>query len=178
MNEPLLVACRRPRRLRPRRGARRRVVRGAGARRPRRAWPQRRRQVDAASHHHGLHPNRPRPHLVARRGHHGAAAAPPRAGRHRLGGAGARDFRHADCRGKPHRRRARGALGLAGGIRSVSAACRTPAQFRQPAVRRRAADAGDRARADDQSGAVVARRAARRPGADRRRGACRRDRAA
>ncbi len=115
--------------------------------------------------------------VVARRGHHGAAAAPPRAGRHRLGGAGARDFSLADGRGKPHRRRARRALGLAGGLRSVSAARRAAAQFRQSAVRWRAADAGDRARADDQSGAVVARRAARRPGADRRRRARRRDRA-
>ena len=43
--------------------------------------------------------------------------------------------------------------------------------FGQPAVRRRAADAGDRARADDQSGAAAARRAARRAGADHRRGA-------
>ena len=42
---------------------------------------------------------------------------------------------------------------------------------RQPALRRRAADAGDRARADDQSGAAAARRAARRPRADHRRGA-------
>ena len=61
-------------------------------------------------------------------------------------------------------------LGPAGGVRSFPAARRAAAQFRQSAFRRRAADAGDRARADDQSGAAVARRAARRPGADRRRG--------
>ncbi len=36
------------------------------------------------------------------------------------------------------------------------------AQFRQSLLRRRAADAGDRARADDQSGATAARRTARR----------------
>ena len=70
------------------------------------------------------------------------------------------------------------ALGLAGSVRSVSPPRRAPAQFRQPALRRRAADAGDRARADDQSGAAVARRAARRPRADRRRGACGSHRAA
>ena len=78
-------AARHPRRLRPRRGARRRIVRSAGARQPRRARPQRRRQVDAASHHHGLYPGRPRPHPLARRGHHArgrriAARAPASAG--------------------------------------------------------------------------------------------------
>ncbi len=46
---------------------------------------QRRRQIDADSHHHGLHPDRPRPHFLARRGHHGAgrrtaAPAPASAG--------------------------------------------------------------------------------------------------
>ena len=49
------------------------------------------------------------------------------------------------------------------------------AQHGQPALRRRAADARDRARADDQSGAAAARRAARGPGADHRRGTDRRD---
>ena len=44
-------------------------------------------------------------------------------------------------------------------------------QHGQPALRRRAADARDRARADDQPGAAAARRAARGPGADHRRGA-------
>ncbi len=103
------------------------------------------------------------------------AAAPPRPRRHRLGGAGARDFFHPDGGGKPHRRRARRALEFAGRVRSVSPARRAPAQSRQSALRRRAADAGDRARADDQSGAVVARRAARRPRPHRRRGTRRRD---
>ena len=51
------------------------------------------------------------------------------------------------------------------------AAQRAPRQPGQPALRRRAADAGDRARADDQSGAAAARRAARGAGADHRRGA-------
>ena len=45
----------------------------------------------------------------------------------------------------------------------------------QPALRRRAADAGDRPRADDQPGAAAARRAARGPRADHRRGTGPRD---
>ena len=45
------------------------------------------------------------------------------------------------------------------------------AQSRQPAVRRRAADAGGRPRADPQSAHHPARRAARRPRTDHRRGA-------
>ena len=42
----------------------------AGTRQPRRARPERRRQVDAPAHHHGLHASRPRPRPLARRGHH------------------------------------------------------------------------------------------------------------
>ena len=68
-----------------------------------------------------------------------------------------------------------GTLGPARGVRTVSAACRTPAQSRQSAFRRRAANAGDRPRADDQSGAAAARRAAGRAGADRGRRTRRRD---
>ena len=69
------AACaqRHPRRLRLGDRARRRFVRTAGARRARRARPERRRQIDAASHHHGLYPSRPRPRAVARRGHHASA---------------------------------------------------------------------------------------------------------
>ena len=49
------------------------------------------------------------------------------------------------------------------------AARRAPPQHGQPAVRRRAADAGDRARADDQPGADAAGRAVRGTGAGDRR---------
>ena len=73
MSAPLLALQRRPRRLRLRRGARRHLVRIAGTRRARGARPQRRRQIDAAAHHHGLHADRPRPRRVARRGHHARA---------------------------------------------------------------------------------------------------------
>ena len=71
------AACtqRRPRRLRLVDRARRRLVRPAGARRARRARQQRRRQIDAASHHHGLHPGRPRPRIC------GAARTSPSARR-------------------------------------------------------------------------------------------------
>ncbi len=41
-----------------------------------------------------------------------------------------------------------------GSLRSLPPPCRTPAQFRQSAFRWRAADAGDRAGVDDQSGAA------------------------
>ena len=47
---------------------------------------------------------------------------------------------------------------------------RAPQQFRQPAFRRRAADAGDRPRADAQSESAAAGRADRGAGADHRRG--------
>ena len=169
--------ARRPaRRLRRRRRARRHVARVAGARQPRGARPQRRRQDDAAAHHHGLHADR------AAAASSGAARTsrgwPPHRralARHRLGRAGARDFPVADGRGESDGGGARRTLGPAARLRALSAARRAAAQYRQPALRRRAADAGDRARADDQSGAAAARRAAGRSGADHRRGTRRRD---
>ena len=62
-----------------------------------------------------------------------------------------------------------GAWTLETRVQAVSAALRTPRQQGQSFVRRRAADAGDCARADDQSGADAARRAVRGPGAGHRR---------
>ena len=56
------------------------------------------------------------------------------------------------------------------GLRDVSAAEGAAQQFRQPAFRRRAADAGDRPRADAQSEGAAAGRADRGAGADHRRG--------
>ncbi len=99
-----------------------------------------------------------------------AGAAPPRARRHRLGGAGARDFRQPHGRGESDRRRPPRPLGPRRGLRPVPAHPRAPRRQGQPALRRRAADAGDRARADDQPGAAAARRAARGPRPDHRRG--------
>ena len=49
------------------------------------------------------------------------AAAPPRRHRHRLGGAGARDFPLADRRGKPHRRGAAGRMDSCNRLQAVSA---------------------------------------------------------
>ena len=97
------------------------------------------------------------------------AAAPPRRQRHRLGGAGARNLSLADGGGKSHRRRAAGRLDARRRIQAVSAPGRAPPQHGQSIVGRRAADAGDRARADDQSGVAAAGRAVRRPGAGDRR---------
>ncbi len=57
----------------------------------------------------------------------------------------------------------------------LAAAERAARQQGQPAFRRRAADAGAGARADDQSVAAAAGRAVRRPGADHRRGTDGRD---
>ena len=54
------------------------------------------------------------------------------------------------------------------GLPDVSAAEGTPQQFRQSALRRRAADAGDRPRADAQSQGAAAGRADRGAGADHR----------
>ena len=153
MAEPLLALERRARRLRRRRRARRHLARAAGERQPRRARPQRRRQDDAAAHHHGLH--------TACRAARSAGAArtsrsvPPHRrarARARLGRAGARDLSLADGRGEPHRRRAARAAGTCAAVYELfPRLAERRAQHGQPAVRRRAADAGDRARADDQS---------------------------
>ena len=67
--------------------------------------------------------------------------------------------------------RSRGpAAGRRAHLRAVPAPARAARQSRQPALRRRAADAGDRPRPDPQSAHPAARRAARRPGADPGRG--------
>ena len=69
----------------------------------------------------------PRPDRVARHRHHPPGAAPPRARRHRLGRAGARDFRQSHGRGKPDRRRPAGPLGPERGLRVVPAHCASAA---------------------------------------------------
>ena len=83
--------------------------------------------------------------------------------RARLGRAGARDLPLAQRGGEPHRRVAPRAAGTCKAVYELfPRLAERRAQHGQPALRRRAADAGDRARADDQSGAAAARRAARR----------------
>ena len=98
------------------------------------------------------------------------AAGPAGAGRHRLGAAGAQYLPLADGGGEHDRGGAAGAVDGGKGLRDVSAAEGAPQQFRQPALRRRAADAGDRPRADAQSESAAAGRADRGAGADHRRG--------
>ena len=78
-------------------------------------------------------------------------------------------------RGEPDGRGAAGPLGPRRGLRAVSAVAGAARQHGQPAFGRRAADADDRPHADDQPGRAAARRAARGPGADHRRGTHRRD---
>ena len=94
----------------------------------------------------------------------------PRRRRHRLGGAGARHLSLADrWRKILPLRRGPGAWTLDDRVQAVSAPRRAPGQQGQSSVRRRAADAGDCAGADDQSGVDAARRAVRGPGAGHRR---------
>ena len=64
-----------------------------------------------------------------------------------------------------NRRRGRRPVDAGQGLRAVSAAGRAARQHGQPALRRRAADAGDRPRADDQSAPAHSRRGDRRAGA-------------
>ena len=106
----------------------------------------------------------------------GAADVPTRAGRVRLGAAGALRVSIAHGRRAPDRGRATRATG-----RSSASATMLPrlhgaaGQLRQPAVRRRAADARDRASADGQPAPAAAGRADGRPGADHRAGTDARD---
>ena len=115
-----------------------------------------------------------RPHPLDGARHHAAARRPARARRHRLGAAGAQHLPLADGRGEHDRGGAARAVDGRQGLRDVPAACRAAAQSRQPALRRRAADAGDRPRADAEPEAAAAGRAAGRARADHRRGTARR----
>ena len=104
----------------------------------------------------------------------GRAAALRRvaAGR-RLRAAGARDFPKPHGARKPDGlcpRQRQGCLDAATHLRPVPEPAGARAQSRLPTVRRRAADALDRPRADAQSGAAAARRAVGGAGADDRRG--------
>ena len=145
------------------------------AQQPRGARAQRRRQDDASAHHHGLHPRQPRHDRLARPRHHPPRAASPCTRRPWLGGAGARDISLAQRRGEPDRgsrpgrwdleavyelfprlneRRASRGNHLSGGEQQMLATAR--ALMTNPI-------------------AAAARRAARRPGTDHRRGTHRRD---
>src|SRR5712691_451389 len=84
--------------------------------------------------------------------------------------AGARNLPFAYGRGEPCRRDAPGPLDDRARLRSLSEAGRTATTLGQPDLRRRAADARDRQRADGQSDAAAHGRAARGTRADHRRG--------
>ena len=97
--------------------------------------------------HHGLHDVPPRQRDLARPGHHRHGAASAGAARHRLGGAGARDFSVADASKKISPwRRGPGAGRCDASIRLLPRLKERQQQHGQSALRRRTADAGDRAR--------------------------------
>ena len=144
--------------------ARRRPFAGA-------ARPQRHGQDHAGQHDRRRHALFRRHDHARRPRHHQAAARPARAHRRRLGAAGAQHLQVAHRGREPHRGGAARSVDDRQDLRAVPAARRAQAQPRQPALRRRAADARGRPRAGAQSAHHAARRAARRAGADHRRGA-------
>ena len=83
--------------------------------------------------------------------HRQRAELSPRARRHRLRAAGARDFSLAVGARKPRSGGAAGTMDACARLRAVPEAQGTARQHGQSALRRRAADAVDRARAADQS---------------------------
>ena len=98
-------------------------------------------------------------------------AVSPRARRARLGAAGTARVSVADRARAPAGGRAPRRVDAAPGVRAVAAPRRAGGQFRQPALGRRAADAGDRPRAGDEPAPAAARRADGGARADRRAGA-------
>ena len=134
--------------------------------------PQRHGQDDALQGDHGARPRLQRIGPHARRGARRPAARGDRAPRHRLCPAGTAAVAVADRRrapahdrGGPERRRVDGRAHL----RRLSAPRRAQVQRRRPAFRRRAADAGYRPGARDQSAAAHHGRADRGPRAGDRR---------
>ena len=99
----------------------------------------------------GDYPPFRRHHQPRRPRYHADAARPAGASRHRLGAAGTQHFPFADGRGEYDGSGAAGAMDRGKSLRDVPAAEGAPQQFRQPAFRRRTADAGDRPRAHPQS---------------------------
>src|SRR5690606_30743661 len=106
-----------------------------------------------------------RPHRLRRQDRDRAPAASHRPARHRPGAGGAPMLRQPDGRGEPPRLRPARRLDTGEGRRSLSPARRTAGPICRYAVRRRAADAGDRPRPDDQSEAPHPRRGDRGAGA-------------
>ena len=116
----------------------------------------------------GLTPARAGSDPVRRTGGSQASLVPDRAAGHRPGPRRASDISESDGARKSRRRlrqpaRQPRSLDHRKDPRAVSAAVRARRQHGRHAVRRRAADAGDRPRADDQSATVDPRRGHRRP---------------
>ena len=136
---------------------------------PRPARPQRRRQDHAGEFDRRLQSAAPRQDRVQRRRHHAEGLVRDRAQRHGPGAAGPPRISDARRRGEPAGRRAQPRppwLESRPRLQAVSAPARAPQSARQDAVRRRAADAGDRPRADDQPRLPDHGRAVGGPGAD------------
>ena len=122
---------------------------------PRPARAQRRRQDHAGQLDRRLHAAAPRQDRVQGRGHHPHLVVRDRAQRHGSGAAGPPRVSDPERRGEPAGRRAQPRpprLESRARLRAVSAPAGAAQPARQDAVGRRAADAGDRPRADDQPG--------------------------
>ena len=148
-----------------RRLAARRAQRGGGA-----ARPQRRRQEHDPEKPDGRGDAARRLDRVRRRRDRRQEEPRHRAGRHAARPRGSPHLRQPQRRGEPRPRRTDGAEALAARphLRDVPAAQGAARQPRHRPVRRRAADAGDRARAHPRSEDHPARRAVRGPGAGHR----------
>ena len=109
---------------------------------------ERRRQDHAPRHHHGAHHVPFRGDPVQRAARAPAAGVPTRAPRHRLRAAGTAHLPVPQRAREPHRRRASWALERRAGLRALPAPEGAARRHGQPALRRRAADARDRPRAD------------------------------
>ena len=177
------MAERPPRRARPRSPRPRRLLRpfacaagrrpDAGLRRVLGGRPQRHGQDHAVQDHHGPVAGERRLGSRPRRGYHPPQPGADRKARRRLCPARAAAVALAQRRraSEPRRRDAARRLDHRAHLRNVSASCRAQGPRRRPALRRRTADAGDLARAADQSAAADHGRADRRAGAgDRRAG--------
>ena len=163
------------RRLRRRDRRRRLLVRGGAGRRARAARSQRRRQDDAAGDADG-----PRARAAAAACVAGRDLARMRASERARAGIGwvpqeREVFPSLTVEENLTVTALPGPWSLDAGLRAVPAAGRATPQLRQPAVRRRAADARDGPRADAEPEAAAARRAARRTRAGHRRRAVRGD---
>ena len=133
--------------------------------------PQRHGQDHPVQDHHGSVARERRLGSRPRRRYHPPQPGADRAARRRLCSAGTAAVALAQRRRafEPRRRDATRRLDHRSHLRDISSPCRTQGPWRRPALGRRAADAGDLARASDQSESAHHGRADRRPCACHRR---------